>query len=99
LATIGALMYLANCTMLDIAYAVNILARLSAKPTIRHWNGVKHILRYLKGNEDLRLFHKVGEDSNIKGYVNAGHLSDPHKGKSKHVMFSLDKEQKYLGYQ
>jgi hypothetical protein len=45
------------------------------------------------------LFHKVGEDSNIKGYVNAGHLSDPHKGKSKHVMFSLDKEQQYLGNQ
>ena len=82
LAAIGVLMYLANCTRPDIAFAVNLLARFSARPTNRHWNGVKHILRYLKGIEDLGLFYKVGEDSNIKGYVDAGYLSNPHKEKS-----------------
>ena len=66
LAVIGALMYLANCTKYDIAFAVNLLARFSAKPTERHWNGVKHIVRYLKGTEDLGLFYKAREDSNIK---------------------------------
>ena len=66
----------------DIAFAVNLLARFSAKPTKRHWNGVKHILQYIKGIEDLGLFYKVGEDNNIKGYVDAGNLSDLHKGKS-----------------
>ena len=82
LAAINALMYLANCTRPDIALAVNLLARFSAKPTKRHWNGVKHILRFLKGTEDLELFYKVGEDSDIKGYVDACYLSDPHKRKS-----------------
>ena len=82
MAAISALMYLVNCTKPDIAFAINLLARFSAKPTKRHRNGVKHILRYLKGTEDLGLFYKVGEDSNIKGYVDAGYLSDPHKGKS-----------------
>ena len=50
--------------------------------TKQHWNGVKHILRYLKGIEDLGLFYKAGDDSNIKGHVDAYYLFDPHKGKS-----------------
>ena len=56
LAAMNALMCLANCTMPDIAFGVILLARFSAKPTKRHWNGVKHILRYLKGTKDLGLF-------------------------------------------
>ena len=44
---IGALMYLANYNRPDIAFAVNLLARFSSAPTKRHWNGVKHVLRYL----------------------------------------------------
>ena len=82
LATIGALMYLKNYTKLDIAFVINLLARFGAKPTKRHWNTVKHILRYLKGTKDLWLFYKVGDGSNIKRYVDAGYISNPHKGKS-----------------
>ena len=47
LSVIGALIYLANCTRLDIAFSVNLLARYSFTPTQRHWNDIKHILRYL----------------------------------------------------
>jgi hypothetical protein len=47
LSAIGALMYLANCTRPDIAFAVNLLARYSATPTRRHWVGVRTILMYL----------------------------------------------------
>ena len=47
LSVIGALMYLANCTRLDIVFSVNLLAKYSSAPTQRHWNGIKHILRYL----------------------------------------------------
>jgi hypothetical protein len=36
LSAIGALMYLANCTRHDIAFAMNLLARHSAAPTKRH---------------------------------------------------------------
>ncbi|KAK4388340.1 hypothetical protein Sango_2440600 [Sesamum angolense] len=45
---IGALVYLANHTRSDITFAVNLLARYSSAPTRRHWNGIKHILRYLR---------------------------------------------------
>jgi hypothetical protein len=47
LSTIGALMYPSNNTRPDISFAVNLLARFSDVPTIRHWNGVKDVLRYL----------------------------------------------------
>jgi hypothetical protein len=57
LSAIGALMYLANCIRLDIAFSVNLLARYSSAPTLRHWNGVKHVLRYLRGMTDMRLFY------------------------------------------
>ena len=44
---IGALMYLANCTYPDIVFFFNLLAKYSSASTQRHWNGIKHIVRYL----------------------------------------------------
>ena len=44
---IGTLMYLVNCTKPDITFSVNLLARYSSTQIQRHWNGIKHILRYL----------------------------------------------------
>jgi hypothetical protein len=43
LSAIRALMYLANNTRPDIAFIVNLLARYSVAPTMRHWNGVKDV--------------------------------------------------------
>ena len=57
LSAIGGLMYLANCTHLDIAFSVNLLAKYSSGPTQRHWNGIKHILRYLQGTTNMGLFY------------------------------------------
>ena len=57
LSTIGALMYLANCTRPYIAFSVNLLARYNSTPTRRHWNGIKHILCYLRGTTDMGLFY------------------------------------------
>ncbi|XP_069150296.1 secreted RxLR effector protein 161-like [Solanum lycopersicum] len=75
-------MYLANTTRPDIAFAVNLLARYSFAPTRRHWNGIKHILRYLKGTTDMGLFYCVNYCPNLVGYADAGYLSDPHKAQS-----------------
>ena len=43
LSAIGALMYLANNTRLDIAFAINLLARYSNSPTKRHWSGITFV--------------------------------------------------------
>jgi hypothetical protein len=82
LSAIGALMYLANGTRPDIAFAVNLLARFSSAPTKRHWSGVKRILRYLRGTIDLGLYFRKKQDLSIIGYTDAGYLSDPHNGLS-----------------
>ncbi|CAH9146881.1 unnamed protein product [Cuscuta epithymum] len=82
LSAIGALMYLANNTRPDIAFSVNLLARYSSSPTRRHWNGVKHIFRYLNGTIDLGLYFKNGANATLIGYADAGYLSDPQKAKS-----------------
>jgi len=50
---IGGLMYLANCTRPDIAFTTNLLARYNSSSTRKHWNGIKHIFRYLQGTIDL----------------------------------------------
>ena len=57
LSAIGALMYLASHTQPDISFSVNLLARYSSCPTRRHWNGVKHILKYLRGTMDMGLYY------------------------------------------
>jgi hypothetical protein len=56
LCDIDALMYLTNNTKPDIVFVVNCLVRHSATPKMRHWNGIKSILRYLNGTIDLGLF-------------------------------------------
>ena len=80
---IGALLYLAQCTRPDIAFSVNMLARFSSAPTRRHWNGIKHLFRYLRGMKDLGLYYsKSNNFSGLIGYADAGYLSDPHKARS-----------------
>jgi hypothetical protein len=44
LSVIRALIYLANNTRTNITSVVNLFARYSAAPTMRHWNGVKDVL-------------------------------------------------------
>ena len=82
LSAIGALMYLTNNTRPDIAFAVNLLSRFGSSPTRRHWNGIKHIFRYLRGTNDLGLFYPNQKNATLVGYADAGYMSDPHKAKS-----------------
>ncbi|XP_059629900.1 secreted RxLR effector protein 161-like [Cornus florida] len=82
LSAIGALMYLANCTRPDIAFAVNLLAQYSSIPTRRHWDRVKHIMRYLRGTTDIGLFYSRKLKPQLIGYADACYLSDPHTARS-----------------
>ncbi|XP_047257587.1 secreted RxLR effector protein 161-like [Capsicum annuum] len=82
LCAIGALIYLANARRLDITFFVNLIARYSSSPMRRHWNGVKHILRYLKGTIDIGLFYANKVSPDFVGHADAGYLSNPHKAQS-----------------
>ena len=87
LSVIGSLMYLATYTRPNIVFLVNLLARYSSTPTRRHWNGIKHILRYLKGTSDMGLFYSKESKQQLLGYEDVGYLSDPHKARSKPGMY------------
>ena len=82
LAAVGALLYLATSTRPDISFAVSVLARHSARPTLRHWNGIKHLFRYLKGTEHLGLHYTRSANPTLVGYADAGYRSDPATSKS-----------------
>jgi hypothetical protein len=79
---IDALMYLANNTRPDITLSVNLLAKYNFSPTWRHWNEIKHIFHYLRGNMNMGLFYSNDASHKLVGYADAGFLYDPHKGRS-----------------
>lgn len=68
---VGCLMYLAQCTRPDICHAVNVLCRFNENPGEKHWNAVKHLLRYLRGTSKFRLTYKKEADPTITGYSDA----------------------------
>ncbi|XP_070031524.1 secreted RxLR effector protein 161-like [Nicotiana tomentosiformis] len=82
LSAIVALMYLVNTTRPDITFSVNVLARYSSTPTMRHWNGIKHILRHLKGTTNMCLFYENDCNLDLVGYADAGYLSDSDRARS-----------------
>ena len=63
-------------------FSVNLLARYSPALTRRHWNDIKHILRYLRRTTSMSLFYSKESKQQLFGYADAGCLSDPHKGRS-----------------
>ena len=44
---VGSLMYAMLCTRLDICYSVGIVSRYQSNLGMKHWELVKHILKYL----------------------------------------------------
>ena len=82
LAIMGALLYLATFTHPDISFVVSTLAHHSQKPTTRHWAGIKHLLRYLRGTKDLGLLYTRSGVARFEGYADADYKFDPKTGKS-----------------
>ena len=57
---IGSLRYLTH-TRPNLLFSMGILSRYMENPNQEHYNGVKRVLRYVKGTEDYRLLYKKGE--------------------------------------
>ena len=72
---IGSLMYLATCTRPDIAFAVSHLARSVVAPSVQDVNGVKRVLRYLRGTTTIGIT-LGGTGSILKAYADADFAND-----------------------
>ena len=82
---IGALGYLTCWGRPDIRYATYFMARFQARPTARHYELVKHILRYLRKTKDLCLVFspensvadlntlRMGDDYPLYGLVDSNY--------------------------
>jgi hypothetical protein len=62
-AAIGSLLYLSTRTRPDITVAVSILAKHSQDPSPIHWQGVKRVMRYLKGTMNYGLSYSEGHSA------------------------------------
>ncbi|XP_055604909.1 uncharacterized protein LOC129753136 [Uranotaenia lowii] len=73
---VGALMYLAQCTRPDILFAVNHLSRFNTCAGEKHWEAVKHLLRYVRGSSKMKLCYTKSPESELVGYTDANWAAD-----------------------
>lgn len=75
---VGCLMHLMLTTRQDLSASVNYLIRFQTNATDLHWNGLKRILRYVKGTLDYGLFYQRSKSSNVTllGYADADWAGD-----------------------
>ena len=67
----GMLMYLANNSRPDIAFAVHQCARFTHAPRHSHAMGIKRILRYLNGTKDKGMTITPSKEHRVDCYVDA----------------------------
>ena len=72
---VGSLMYVVECTRLDIAHAVGDLSKYMSKPGKEHWTTIKRVFKYLRGTTDHAIYYqgKAGPDRvlDVHGFVDA----------------------------
>lgn len=59
---VGGLIYLANATRPDIAFAANALSRFCSDPGVSHWLLAKRTLRYLKSTSHYGITYVKNKD-------------------------------------
>ena len=72
---VGSLMHAMLFTRPDICYSVGIVSRYQSNPKPKHWEAVKHILKYLSRTRDYMLVHHC-EDLIPIGYTYSNFQSD-----------------------
>lgn len=73
---LGCLLFISTRTRPDISAAVRIMCRFAASPTWVHWDGLKRILRYLRGTADYSLRIDADDVQVLKAYCDADWAGD-----------------------
>ena len=68
---IGSLMYLMVCTRMDLAAAIGVFSRFMQSPGVDHWEGVKKVLRYLRGTSEKCLRFQRQGGVTLSGYCDS----------------------------
>ena len=79
-------MYAAQCTRLDISFAVSRLSNFMNCYDEEHWSGVEQVLRYLAANRHFGLRYYADQDKSqrnvLTGWVDSDWASDTNDRKS-----------------
>ena len=75
---VGSLVYAATATRPDLSASVGVLSKFMSNPSIDHWQGIKRIMRYIKGTLDYGIEFNASENDAIKliGYSDADWAGD-----------------------
>lgn len=80
---IGSLMYAMLGSRPDLCLSISYLSRFQSYPSPELWNGLKRVLRYIKGTLDMNLILKVNSDClPVVGFVDADWAGDVNDRKS-----------------
>jgi hypothetical protein len=72
---VGGLIYLANATRPDIAFAASTLSRFCANPGKEHWINAKRVLRYFKGTPHYGVTYDK-DSKNLQAYTDSDWAGD-----------------------
>ena len=68
-------MYAMLCTRPDICYSVDMVNQYQSNPGLKHWQAIKHILKYLQRTRNYILVYRCKDLIPI-GYTNSNFQSD-----------------------
>ena len=85
---VRSLMYIMVCTRPNIAHAVRVVSRFLSNPRNEHWEGVKWILRYLKGTLKMHLSFRIS-NLTLLGFFDADLGGDLDGRKNTCYIFTL----------
>ena len=78
---VGRLLYFSRTARWDISYAVLQLTRATSKPSTAHLKKAEHVLRYLKGHQELDIVYRSG-NFKLQAFADASSANDPDKRRS-----------------
>ena len=79
---LGRLNWLVRGTRPDLTFVIHKLSQFCQQPYAAHWAGVRRVLRYLKGSQDLSLRYKRESQPILTGYSDADFTADTTDRKS-----------------
>jgi hypothetical protein len=72
---VGGLLYIANCTRVDLSHCTGILSRFMSNPTKEHWRLTKAALAYQTGNSSRGITFGT-DDLKLRGFCDANLAGD-----------------------
>ena len=79
---VGSLLYAAQLTRPDIAFALSVLSKFNVNPSNEYWNAAKRVLRYLAGTCNMCLVYRDSTEKNVVGFCDADYADDRDDRKS-----------------